>query len=149
MSMTRFRHILLPTDFGEGSKRALDAGASLAQKLGASLTLLHTFEIPPYAYSGIHFSTADLLTTLEEAARLELETALVSLRERVPRAASLFRRGIPWQDIQASIAETGADLVVMGTHGRRGIAHALLGSVAEKTVRMSSVPVLTLRALTP
>ena len=92
------------------------------------------------------FSAVDLLTSVEEAAKQQFEAALVALRKQRPGATGILRNGVPWQEILAAIDETHADLVVMGTHGRRGIAHALLGSVAEKTVRMSTVPVLTIRA---
>ena len=144
--MVAFKQILFPTDFGESSQRALDVAVELSKKFDASLTLIHTFEIPAYAYAGMPFSTVDLFTPIEQAARHEFETALVALQKRVPGAKGILRRGVPWQDIQAAIAETHADLVVMGTHGRSGVARAFLGSVAEKTVRMSSVPVLTVRA---
>ncbi len=144
--MTAFKHILVPTDFGESSRRALDVAVELSQKLDASLTLLHTYEIPTYDNSGMVFATVDLLTQVEESAQQQLEEALVTLRKRLPDAKGILRNGVPWQQILAAIDETHADLVVMGTHGRRGVAHALLGSVAEKTVRMSPVPVLTIRA---
>jgi nucleotide-binding universal stress UspA family protein len=55
----------------------------------------------------------------------------------------VLRRGAAWSEINAAVKDTGADLVVMGTHGRRGVARALLGSVAEKVVRSASCPVLT------
>jgi universal stress protein A len=58
----------------------------------------------------------------------------------------MLRSGAPWQQTLEVAREIGADLIVMGTHGRSGLAHAFLGSVAEKVVRMSPIPVLTLRA---
>ena len=143
--MAAFQHILFPTDFGDSSQRALELAIELSNRFDASLTLIHTFEIPPYAYSGTTFSPIDLLNPIEDFARQEFDTALVALRKRVPSAKGLLRRGIPWRAIQEAIVETHADLVVMGTHGRRGVVHAFLGSVAEKTVRMSTVPVLTVR----
>ena len=144
--MSAFKHILFATDFGESSQRALVIAIELAKKFDATLTLIHTFEIPTYAYSGMPFSTLDMFTPIEEAARQDFEAALAALRKQVPAAKGILRRGVPWQDIQAAIVETHADLVVMGTHGRSGVARAFLGSVAEKTVRMSPVPVLTIRA---
>ena len=56
------------------------------------------------------------------------------------------RLGAPWEEILSVATERGADLVVVGTHGRRGFAHALMGSVAERVVRLSTIPVLTVRS---
>jgi nucleotide-binding universal stress UspA family protein len=61
------------------------------------------------------------------------------------RPRGFFKRGAAWRQILLASEETGADLVVMGTHGRQGLSHALIGSVAEKVVRLSPVPVLTVR----
>jgi nucleotide-binding universal stress UspA family protein len=82
----------------------------------------------------------------EQGARRALDEALSALRDRVPRLEGILRMGVPWEEILKAIAETHADLVVMGTHGRRGISHALIGSVAEKVVRASPVPVLSVHA---
>lgn len=143
--MTEFKHILVPTDFGDSSEKALDVAVDLAKKYGAKLTLLHTYEVPVYAYPGMVYTAADLLTPMQDRAQAECDRALKTLRERVPGAMALLRFGTPAQEIQEAIKETHADLVVMGTHGRRGVNHALIGSVAEKTVRLSPIPVLTVR----
>jgi nucleotide-binding universal stress UspA family protein len=143
--MSPFKRILVPTDFGESSQRALDLAVVLARTFDASLTLVHAYDVPSYVYSGMTFTTVDLLKPIEEAAQRQVEDALVALRKQVPGAKGGLRHGEPWREILAAIEDTGADLVVMGTHGRRGLSHAILGSVAEKTVRMSLVPVLTVR----
>jgi nucleotide-binding universal stress UspA family protein len=145
--MPAFEHILVATDFGDASERALDVAVELAEKFSASLTLVHTYEIPTYVYAEMGgFSPVDLLTPVEDVAKQQFEVALATLRKRLPRAKGILRRGDPRAEILAAIDVTQADLVVMGTHGRRGLAHAFLGSVAEKTVRTSKVPVLTIRA---
>ena len=144
--MVAFRHILVPTDFGKYSQRALDVAVELSQKFDASLTLLHVYEIPTYAYASMSFTPVELLSSVAEAAQQEFDAALVTLRSQSPGAKGILRRGVAWEVILAAIEETRADLVVMGTHGHRGIAHILLGSVAEKIVRLSRVPVLTVRA---
>jgi nucleotide-binding universal stress UspA family protein len=143
--MADFKHILVPTDFGESSEKALDVAVDLAKRYGAELTLLHTYEVPVYAYPGMVYTAADLLTPMQDRAQAECDRVLKILRERVPSATAILRFGMPSQEIQEAIKETHADLVVMGTHGRRGVNHALIGSVAEKTVRLSPVPVLTVR----
>ncbi len=143
--MDAFKHILVPLDFAEPSERALDVAVDLATKLNASLTLVHVYEIPIYGYAGMLNTLPYLLPVIEEAAREQLSKRLTSVRAKVPAAEGILRMGIPWDMIVAAIGECGADLVVMGTHGWRGVTRALLGSDAEKVVRLSPVPVLTVR----
>jgi len=143
--MSTFKHILVPLDWGEPSQRALDIAIDLARAFGAALDVVHVYEIPVYAY-GDYIPAGDLITPIEQAAREKLNKEITSIRQRMPDANATLRRGVPWREIVAVIEETHADLVVMGTHGRRGVSHFLLGSVAEKVVRMSPVPVLTIRS---
>ncbi len=143
--MDTFTQILVPTSFDEPSQRALNTAIALAQKLDASLTLLHVYELPVYTYYGTVWPT-DFVASVETAARLQLEQTLSIVQRQVRQAHSLLRQGVPWQEILAQISEARADLVVIGTHGRQGLSRALLGSVAERVVRTSPVPVLTVRA---
>jgi len=145
MTTDTFSHILLPTSFDEPSQRALNAAIALAQRLDASLTLLHVYQLPVYTYYGTVWPT-DFVASVEAAARLQLEQTLSIVQKQVRQARALLRQGVAWQEILAQISEVGADMVVIGTHGRRGLSRALLGSVAENVVRMSPVPVLTVRA---
>lgn len=138
-----FKNILVPTDFGESSARALTIAVDLATRYGSSLTLLHTYEVPVYAYPGVVGVPADLATPLREAAQSQLDRNLAELQKRVPNAASILCFGVPWREIAATAERIHADLIVMGTHGRQGFNRMLLGSVAEKLVRTSPVPVLT------
>jgi nucleotide-binding universal stress UspA family protein len=85
----------------------------------------------------------DVLSSVEAAARKALEEKLETVRATVPSAQSIVTTGVLWRQILAGIEQLKPDLVVMGTHARRGVEHVLLGSVAEKIVRASSVPVLT------
>ena len=144
--MGPFKHILVPTDFGEPSQRALEIALELAGTLGADLTIVHTCEIPAYAYPGLAMAPIDLLSPMEEVARKRLNELVSSLGQRCRSCRGVLRVGIPWEEILEVVKETQADLVIMGTHARHGVTHALLGSVAEKIVRMSPVPVLTVRA---
>jgi nucleotide-binding universal stress UspA family protein len=144
--LIEFKHILVPTDFGDSAERALDVAVDLAKKYAASLTVVHVYEIPAYVYEGMMTSPVDLLTPIRETAERQLDSTLRDVRTRIPDTKGILGVGIPWQEIQKVIAETHPDLVVMGTHGRRGVSHVLLGSVAEKIVRLSPVPVLTVRA---
>ena len=123
----------------------MNVAARLARDSGASLTLLHTWKAPVYAYSGLTVPPPDLdlWTLIETTARGHLDNILAELKQRVPLATAMLRRGSPTEEILTAIRDLNADLVVIGTHGRRGLWGTMLGSVAESVVRMSSVPVLT------
>jgi nucleotide-binding universal stress UspA family protein len=134
---------LVPTDFGSPSGRAVETAAELARTFGSQLTLLHIWEIPVYPYMEFLLETPDLVASVEAAATQRLAEALAQVRKSVPDARSILKMGVPWQQILDTISKEQPDLVVMGTHGRKGVSHALLGSVAEKVVRLSPVPVMT------
>lgn len=136
------KHILVPSDFQSASAAALELAVELAQKLDAKLTLLHVWELPIYPYMDFMLAS-EVISSVEDAATKGLERELASLRAHVPGADGVLRTGVAWMTIQDVIKELKPDLVVMGTHGRRGLSHLTLGSVAEKTVRLSTVPVLT------
>lgn len=87
----------------------------------------------------------DMLSPVLEAAERSLAEALAALHARMPAASSMLRSGSAAAEIIAAARETGSDLVVIGTHGRTGVKHLLMGSVAERVVRASLVPVLTVR----
>lgn len=143
--MSTFNSILVPTDFSAASRHALEIGIELASKFDARLTVAHFWEVPPYPYFGI-VGEWDFVTPIGEAAEKQLANAFMQVQARLPHATSICRMGSPWQEILRVIEEVHVDLVVMGTHARRGLSHALLGSVAEKIVRTSPVPVLTVQA---
>ena len=142
--MTSFTHILVATDFGEPADRALEFAIAIASKFDAKLTVFHANGVPAFAYAfyaeGLSWPTAEIT---KEATR-ELEVFLRKAKERYPKAEAAVVAGEPWQAILEAARERRADLIVMGTHGRRGISRVLLGSVAEKVVRLSPVPVLTI-----
>jgi|SRR6188768_4225780 len=138
-----FERILVATDFSESSRQALELGLQLAQQFGSELTLMHSWDPPDYSYAaGLHVPV-DMVTPIERAAAAHLEEATAELRCRFPAAKSLLCEGAPWEEVLDAAARVKADLIVMGTRGRTGLERALLGSVAEKVVRLSPVPVLT------
>lgn len=148
--MGPFRHILVATDFSEASRRAFESAGELAAALGADLTVLHACEVPVPPDAGLAVPPGvDLLSAAEAEARRRLDELVASATARGWPCRAILRVGVPWQEILSVAAEALFDLVVMGTHGRRGIAHALMGSVAEKVVRASPVPVLTVRPAPP
>jgi nucleotide-binding universal stress UspA family protein len=147
--MSRFHHILAPIDFEPSSQEALEVAIDLALAFDARLTVAHALEMPAYAYGTLGLLPADLWAPVEQAATKQLESTLAAVRKRMPRAESLFANGPPSVEILRAIELSKADLVVMGTHGRRGLSRVLLGSVAEAVLRASAVPVLTIRTKAP
>jgi len=144
--MATFHRILVATDFAEPSQRALELAIEMARAGEAGeIVVVHACEIPTYAYTGTELAPIDLLGPFIEVAQQKLDDLVASIRARVPNARGVLKIGVPWEQILAAAGEVGADLVVVGTHGRRGAAHVLLGSVAEKVVRLSPIPVLTAR----
>ena len=139
-----FEQILVPTDFGDAAEHALEVGIAIAEKFGAGLTLMHSYGIPiSYSYDGGILWPID---ELRGAAEAEMAKALTQAAKTFPSIRSQLTGGDPSIDILDSVKAVDADLVVMGTHGRRGVARLLLGSVAEKTVRLACVPVLVVPA---
>jgi universal stress protein A len=143
--MQVFKHILVPTDFHEASSSALELAVSMARAFDAKITLLHVWEVPIYPYMDFMLNSS-LISRVEDAAVKGLAEALEKLQKAVPTAESKLKTGLPWHGVLEAINELGVDLVIMGTHGRRGLSHLTLGSVAERVVRLASVPVLTLHA---
>jgi nucleotide-binding universal stress UspA family protein len=145
-AMSAFNHVLVATDFGKPAERAEELGIAFADKFAAKLTVLFVFSVPNAAYAtGSYFQ----IDQLERQARKALDGKMAKLKERFPQVAGVMRAGAPWEEILAASKEMGVDLIVMGTHGRRGLPRALLGSVAERVVRMAAVPVLTVSASEP
>jgi nucleotide-binding universal stress UspA family protein len=135
--------ILVPIDFDPGSDRALELAKELAQGLGQELVLVHVYQLPVFAYPGIEATTVPaILPQVASAARRALDQFA---RERGIHR-SLVREGHIATEILAVAKELGAKMIVMATHGRTGIAHALLGSITERVVRESPIPVVTVRS---
>jgi len=141
--MAVFQHVLVTTDFSPVSARAVEVACELACDLGARLTVLHVCEVP--GFSGTGPIAYDLVTPRVAEAQASLDELLAPARQRCPSASGLVKVGAAAEAILSVAGEIGADLVVLGTHGRRGVRHALLGSVAERVVRLCPVPVLTVR----
>jgi nucleotide-binding universal stress UspA family protein len=137
-----FKRIVVATDFGAPSERAIDLAIELVKKFDAHLTVVHTLEIPSYSYVTMSYTSADLITPLVDAAVAALEECMGRVRVALPSASSMFRRGDPTKETLDAVGEVHGDVLVVGTHGRRGVTRALLGSVAEKLVRLASVHVV-------
>jgi universal stress protein A len=141
------RHILAPTDFSDYSKKALSDAFELAQTFGAKLSLLHVVELPPYPLEGFAppAVSADLLSDLERQASAELARVLPEARQATIEVTRAVAMGAPSQTIVETAEAAHVDLIVMATHGRTGLSHLLIGSVAERVVRTAPCPVLTIR----
>jgi nucleotide-binding universal stress UspA family protein len=141
--MSPIHGILVATDFTEIADHALDYGVDLARQLGVGVTLVHAYEIPVYGFpSGAFVVPPDFASRLMEAAQTSLEASVGRHKDSGVKLESVLRAGRPWEVINEVAGERGCDLVVVGTHGRRGLSRALLGSIAERVLRTCSLPVL-------
>ena len=143
--------ILIPVDFSPHAERAFGYGAALARRLGAELILVHVVEDPfaAGAWGGAEGYVPNVGELLQELIA-GAERQIAPWKER-PVAQGLTVKtavitGRPAQSIIEHAGSAGCDLIVMGTHGRTGLAHAVMGSVAERVVRKAPCPVLTVGA---
>jgi nucleotide-binding universal stress UspA family protein len=143
--MAELRRFLVPTDFTETSERAIDWALDLAARVGASVTVMHAYEIPVLGFpDGALIASPEIAARIAEAGRGALDRTVEKYKGRgVPLDAAL-RDGVAYEEINAMAESIHADLIVIGTHGRRGIARALLGSVAENVIRTATRPVVTI-----
>lgn len=139
--MIGLKRILVPIDFSETSEAALKYGIALARAFGAHLYLLHVPEHPGEAAEAEY--PIGLFETMQNAAHDRLGHLLTDAETRELRPDSTMRMGVPCDEIVRFAQERNIDLIVMGTHGRTGIARVVIGSVAEKVVRKAPCPVLT------
>jgi len=140
-----WKWIACAVDFSEPSRAAMEQAASLAKEHGASLVLVNVFQPPPAVATDMIDSPAAF-----EALASEAETLLATWRDEAQRAcgSEVFIRRLVGEPAGAlvKLARGGAvDLLVLGTHGRRGLAHLVLGSVAERVVREAPCSVLVVR----
>jgi len=138
-----FTTIIVPTDFSYASDAALGYARMLAARFDAALHLLHVVD-EPGSWSEVYAALPDIRDRLCADAGTRLEAMAACLPPSL-QATSTVVYGSPVASIVKAAESCGADLIVMGTHGRRGMGHLLLGSVAERVVRLAPCPVLTVR----
>jgi universal stress protein A len=143
----KWTKILCPVDFSNVSMEALKLAGELAEKFGANLIIVHVLEpiLAPTDFSFGPLSMTDVEDKLADRALEGLQQATTSLPLPKDKIEINVARGIGSQEVIRIAAESKADLIVMGTHGYTGLTHALLGSTAERVVRRSSCPVLTIK----
>jgi nucleotide-binding universal stress UspA family protein/CBS domain-containing protein len=140
--MTAFRHILVPFDYSPPSNAALRMAGEIARAFSARLLVLHLVPIEIYGSVDSPLIAPHSISLETEQVRLESHVR-ATLGAPAPAFDVKASWGTPFLQIVDHAIECGADLIVMGTHGRTGLTRALLGSVAEKTVRLAPCPVLT------
>lgn len=138
--------ILVPVDFSDHSRRALETGAEFAKSFGATVHLLHCYQVPPVGVSpyGVVVPESFDREVREAAARMANEWREKLDAAGVKSEVSLSA-GSPALAISEAAKELGVDLIIMGTRGLSGFKHMLLGSVAERTLRTAPCPVLTVK----
>jgi nucleotide-binding universal stress UspA family protein len=141
------KKILFPTDFSEGALNALPYAVDIAKSYGAKLYMLHVIYDIATA-SGLHVphvSVDEMYKELDISAKKELERFGVDIIKDIKDVEYTVIRGIPYEEILKFAKEKNIDLIVIGTHGRKGLDRVLFGSTAERVVRNASCPVLTVR----
>jgi nucleotide-binding universal stress UspA family protein len=147
MDAIKFTRIVCATDFSDSSEHAQRYAIGLAEVFGAELRLVHVVELPflpTYSLAGVP-NLALPVEQLEEGARQHLEQAVAACRAIHANTEGTVRTGSPFVEVINYAREIEADLIVVGTHGRTGLSHMLIGSVAEKIVRKAPCPVLSIK----
>ncbi|ETX00374.1 universal stress protein [Candidatus Entotheonella palauensis] len=143
------KHILVPTDFSAYADHALAYAIELATALRARLTLLHVFHLSPLTVGEVPPAVLNtVLQEIETDAQKQTQIALDRIQQAGLQGDSAIVEGLPFQTIIDAAKDKDIDLIVMGTHGRTGLTHVLMGSVAEKVVRLAPCPVLVTRGTT-
>jgi len=145
--MIRLNSVLVATDFSKSSEAALAYGRELARTFGAKLIVLHAADniVARYSFEGAALPP-DVQVDYEASVRIRLDSVLEDVDYRELGAKTVLRTSnSPADAIVEYAKEVGADVIVVGTHGRRALARMLLGSVAERVVRLAPCPVLTVR----
>lgn len=138
----QLKDIVVAVDFSEPSRVALERAAALARPSGATLHMLHAVPVVPYAAPAEFAMPASAWDHVEEEAARHLDEWAAEAEGRGLSVTRHTTRSAPVDAIHDRVRETGAQLIVMGTHGYSGLKHAFLGSVAERTLRTAEVPVL-------
>lgn len=153
-NMKPIERILVPVDFSACSHVALEHATTFALRFGASIELLHVWELPAFSGAALpevvvnmpEGGDATLHSFVESRAKRAMESLVTTLERRgVTQARGHLEMGHPANTIVEVAKEGGFDLIVMGTHGRRGFSRLLMGSVAERVVQRAPCPVLTVR----
>lgn len=145
--MPEFRCILCPVDFSESSQRAFEYALALASRLGAEVEVAHVYHLSADAMpEGVWEVPSDLKAEITTHLQQQLDELVKRGSGAGVKVIASLCEGIPYVEIVRLAREHGVDMIVIGTHGRTGLAHLLLGSVAERVVRTADVPVVSVRS---
>jgi nucleotide-binding universal stress UspA family protein len=142
--MTSIHRILCPIDFSPASANALKVALDYARAFKAEVHAIHVYQLSAYASP-----SSDLARDLEHQVRAELDKFVAGFESHGVPIKTGLRMGVPYVEIVDAARDASAELIVMGTTGKTGIQHLLLGSVAERVVRTAEVPVLSVRHRAP
>ncbi len=145
--MFNIKNIVVPTDFSKLSKSALDYARDLAERMEATIHLIYVLEkSPPFLVTkGLHEAEETIMKSMAEEALKHLNEISAELREdSFINVLSVLLHGLDYEEIVNYAKEFEADLIVIATHGRTGVLHNLLGSVAENVIRYAKCPILVI-----
>jgi len=145
------KQILVPVDFSSASKVALDQAAELAGQINAVVDILHVWDLPASARDNDVIELQGLPSTVADAVRHYAKDTLAAFTKKAQDSGITVRsaRAVPGTGYETIVEEAkrgGYDLIVIGTHGRKNLSRAILGSVAERVVRYAHCPVLVARS---
>jgi nucleotide-binding universal stress UspA family protein len=145
--MLTFKKILVPTDFSSHAKEAAAMAIELAKRFDATLYFVHVFQSVAYVLPEGYmlYSAPQLGKILDDLDKLVTAEKTAAQTAGVSSVECDLVEGVPATEIVRYARDKGCDLIVIGTHGRTGVKHALLGSIAEKVMRTAECPVLTVR----
>lgn len=135
------QHILVPLDFSADAEQALTCAMEIAQAFQARLTLMHVLYLPWTTEVNLSAYVADM----EAGAQQEMKACQKRVQEAGLTVDTMIVSGTPFREISETAKTQQVDLIVMGTHGRTGMEHLLIGSVAERVVRLATCPVMVTR----
>lgn len=141
-----FKRILVPTDGSRGVEKAMNCAIAIALAFDAKVYLLFVVEPPTLLFEYANVAEKTIIEAMQQEGQRVLEKAAEVIRKSgVAEVETVLRTGTPAKAILDFVDEAKIDLIVMGTHGRRGLDRVLLGSVTEEVVRLSRIPVMTVR----
>lgn len=143
-NIVNIRKILVPTDFTIFSDQAVDYAAMVATRFDAKILLVHVIEPLTYSVTDT-IQVVDHFVALKTIAEPILDNLQKKLLKKGLQAETIILKGNPYLEIVEKASKAGVDLIIMGTHGRTGLKHLLMGSVAERVVRLAPCPVLVVR----
>ncbi len=139
------KKVLIPTDFSELSNETIEKALPFVKKLGASVVFLHVIERLDHPDDMTALFDEGYAYLMDRSNAL-LNDLVIQSKQKGLEASAELMNGTPYHEILRMAEKMGADLIIMGTHGRKGLDHLMMGSQAERVVRLSLCPVTTIRA---